>query len=350
MQVFKLREEKTGFIQDTFDPRDIWLDEVLGGDEVTLPPAYTIEGLPYEPQGGYPFCASFASTTMLEYLYNRDGMGRAFSQPHLFFHAGGSKVGSTFRSNLNVAKDLLKGVIPYSKFPMPNPKIGKPEGWFETMSAKAFATPFNEALQLTGYARVISDQEHLKQAIMAHGPILVGVSTKGGYYQGNAKRVSPTDNHAVLLVGWTPTQWQIFDSLWWVEKKGGYGTLDASYTFNSAYAITELPKNVKAKVEKVRSAPFEDALNHYGKPGDHEAEVRFANKMLDEFKRFNNQSVLDAAGRFWTVLINAGVYGGYSLSYTKYGMWQPGDLINFVYHWRRTGGYLFDLNQLREKN
>lgn len=347
---FLTKEEPTGYIPDSFDPRDVWLDELVSGDgipsELPLPPAFTIENLPYEPQGSYPFCASFAATTMLEHLLNRDGAKRALSQPHLFYHAGGTKVGSTFRNNLDVLRQ--KGGIPYAKYPMPNPKVGKPEGWFETLAAQASTTPFKAVQKLEGYARVIPDAEHLKRALMTYGPILVGVSTKGGYYDGNASRVSSVDNHAVLLVGWTPTHWQIFDSLWWVEKKRGYGTVNINYTFNSAYAITELPEDWKEVVEEARAEPFANALNHYGKPRDFEAEERFAVKMLDEFKRFNNQSVLDAAGRFWTVLVNAGVYGQYSLSYYKMGIWYPGDLINFIYHWRRTDGFIFDLNQPRK--
>lgn len=332
--MWPFKQETTGFVPDSFDERDIWEDEVLGsGDIEDVPPSYNVENLVYDQQGKFPFCVSFACSTLLEHLYNKDGMSRAFSQPHLFFHAGGTSRGSGFRANLQILKN--KGAIPYSQMPMPGVKA---DDWEEALRKEAIAKPFNEAQTLKGYVKVTPTAEHLKKAVMAYGPLLVGVQAKGDYYSGSAKRSSGEDNHAVLLAGWTPRQWVIFDSLRWVEKKGGYGTLDAEYKFNTAYAVTELPKNFVAKVEKVRSKPFEDALNHFGKVRNLEAEQRNAVKLLDAFKRFNNKSVLDAAGRFWTVYTNCLTYGDYTVT----------DLVNDTYNWRRTGQHIFDLNSSKK--
>lgn len=337
----------TGYVPDSFDPRDVWVDEVLAGDETQIPPKYLIEGLRYECQYSLPFCVSFATTTMIEYHYAKRGTSIALSQPHLFFHSGGGPNGSSFRPNLNTAKS--PGCIKYDKCPMPEATYGADSAWLELLKPQVLSIPFEDTVTITGYARVTPDTESLQRAIMQHGPILVGVAAGGDYYSGKGKRTKKTDNHAVLLVGWTPESWVIFDSLNWVRKSDGYGTLDRSYTFQSAYVVTELPGNWKEVRDTVRSEPYANALNHYGKRRDFEAEQQFAAKMLDEFKKFNNQSVLEAAGRWWSVMCNAGVYGDYSLSYRKYGVWQPGDLINFVYHWRRTGEYLFDLNEPRKK-
>ena len=341
----------TGFIQDSFDPNDVFLDEVLSGEPVPLPPSYVIEGLPYEPQGDYPFCVSFAVSTMLEWHYNRLLKSipdkRSFSQPHLFIRSGGSRVGSTFRNNLNIAKD--EGCIPYTSFPMPSLKYGSPDSWLEDMqrAVKAFVT--KDVSKLAGYARVTSSPESLKAAVIQHGPILVGVAANREYSNGNAKRTKTEDNHAILLVGWTPTHWIIFDSLYWVRNTAGYGKLNIAYTFNSAYVVTELPEGWKEIRDEVRTEPFQNALNHYGLRRNFEEEQRTAVKLLDELKAFKNQSVLDAAGRFWSVLINAATYGGYSISYRKFGLWQPGDLINFLYQYRRTGEFIFDLDKPRAK-
>jgi hypothetical protein len=345
--MFEDRRAIPGLVDEGFDPRDVWEDEVLSGDEsLPLPTAYAIEGLVYEPQGAYPFCTSFACTTLLECKY---GGKLSFSQQHLFFHAGGGRGGSGFRANLDVLQK--KGAIPYARLPMPDVKFGRGSDWLERLKPTAMAVPFWDPKMLVGYARVVTDEVRLKRAIMQYGPLLVGVAAgKGDYYSGKGKRVPQSvDNHAVLLVGWTDSQWIIFESLWWAKDAKGYATLDGSYRFNSAYAVTELPGNWKEIRDNVRSGPFANALNHYGKRRDFEAEQRFAVDMLDAFRLFNNKSVTDAAGRFWAVLINAGVYGGYSLTYTKWGVTQPGDLINFVYHWRRTGENLFDLDQPRIK-
>lgn len=332
-----------GLIEDSFDPRDVWEDEVIGG-EVSLPEKYLIEGLVYERQGGYPFCASFAATTLLEYKYQKAGEECAFSQPHLFFRAGGTTTGSTFRNNLEVARK--SGLIPYPEMPMPG--IVPKDNWYPTLRDEAFRIPFKDPKKLLNYVKVSPDREKIKAALLRHGPLLIGVCAKGDYYKGHSKRTYDYDNHAVLLVGWDERDWIIFDSLSWAQKTNGYVTLDISYTFRSVYAVTELPDNWKEYVTEKREKPFENALNHYGKVRDFEAEQRFATKLLDAFNAFNNKSVTDAAGRFWPILINAGVYGGYSLDYYKWGRWQPGDLINFVYHWRRTGEYLFDLNKPRQ--
>ena len=340
------REEPTGYIPDPFDHRDVFADEILGEEEMAIPPSYIIEGLPYERQGSFPYCVSFACTTLLEYLYKKTGENHMFSQPHLFFHSGGTKMGSGFRANLDVLRS--RGAIPYQKFPMPDVKYGRGDGWYEETKPKALGTPFEDVMLLDGYVKVKSDSSALKKAVMSYGALLVGVQAgKGDYYTGRGVRVSDTDNHAVLLVGWDSEHWIIFDSLAWVKDAAGYGTLDISYTFNSVYAVTELPKNWKKKVEKVRSKGFGHVLNHYGKPRNLEAEQRVAVQLMDEFRKFNNRSVFDAAGRFWTVLINAVVYGGYSISYRKFGVWQPGDVINDIFHYRRTGKHIFDFNEER---
>jgi len=333
-----------GLLSDSFDPRDIWLDEILAGETIS-PEKFIIEELPYERQFGFPFCVSFATTTLIEYHYKKQGDVRAFSQPHLFFSAGGTTAGSTFRGNLYTAKE--RGVIPYTEMPMPKPDFIFLEDWFGNLKDQVARIGFKDSATITGFAHVQPNPEVLKAALLTSGPILVGVSTKGDYYKGNAKRASSIDNHAVLLVGWNEKSWIIFDSLGWAERTKGYVTLDLAYTFNTGYVVTELPKKWQKEVEAVRSEPFAHALNHYGKPRDYGAEVKFAGEMLTAFEKFNNKSVLDAAGRFWAVLINAGVYGGYNLSYYKWGMWQPGDIINDVYNWRRTGEHIFDFNKPR---
>lgn len=322
-------QETTGYIADSFDHRDVWLDEVLGSDnEIAIPPKYRIEGLQYEYQGKYPFCVSMACTTLTEWKYGQK-LNLKLSQPHLFFHAGGSTSGSSFRQNLDVLK--ANGALHYDAMPIPS---DFPSDWHTTLKAKAKSIPFKDTTKILGYAKINTDSESLKRAIMEHGPILIGVNAGGTYYSGDAKRTKGYDNHAVLLVGWTATHWIIFDSLAWVKKTDGYGTLGKDYTFISAYVVTELPGNWKAKRDEARViAP--GALQHYGKRRNLEAEIKAANDLLAALKSYNNQSVLEAAGRFWTTMTNAIAYGGYTVT----------DCVNNTYYWRRTGEHIFNFDQ-----
>lgn len=338
-----------GLVLDSFDPRDVWEDEVLSGEDINLPAHYRIDGLQYDYQGVYPFCVSFATTTLIEYLHkiNTGGERLQFSQPHLFFHSGGSTRGSSFRSNLNVARK--NGVISYSKMPLPEPITELMPDWVNKLRAIADGIPFKDSAKVSGYVRIGNRPDELKKAIMKYGPLLVGVKTKGDYYTNNKhKRYPGADNHAVLLVGWeTDGSWIIFDSLNYVRKHSGYRELHSTYDFPSAYAITELPRNWRRTRDKERKKGFTHCLNHYGKNRVFRLEQEVALQLAKEFEKFDNQSVWEAAGKFWTVYINAVAYGGYNISYKKWGMWQPGDVINDCYHWRRTGEHIFDFNKER---
>lgn len=339
--------KNSGYIQDSIDPRDVYLDEIVGGEEKPIPKSYRTEGLVFEPQGAYPFCASMATTKMVEYaVAKQTSIHHDLSQPHLFFNCGGSTVGSTFRGNLNLA--LTSGCIHAAKCPMPK-DIWDTDN-FQEERRKAIATPFIEPQKILGYARVNPKVLELQRAIVDYGLVLVGVAASGGYWRDEAKRpAGKPDNHACLLCGWDEDgSWWVFDSLQPFKGFTGYHRLHRDYEFQSAYVVTELPADWKEKRDEARTEPFAHCLNHYGKPRNFEREQEVAAEMLREFKRFNNQSVLEAAGRFWTVVCNMVVYGGYNISYAKWGMWHPGDVINFIYAWRRTGKFIFDPNKERK--
>lgn len=352
----KTEHAQLGYIPEPIDTRDVWIDELELGGTGDLPLHHNIDNLHYEYQGPSPYCVSFATTTAVEYKYQQlNGSAKQphYSQPHLFHHAGGSMRGSYIRSNLNVAKNKNKGLIEYSRFPMP------PEGFtwnyvlYEDQQREARSVPFSDSYKIQGYAHVTPTTERLRRAIVEHGPVIVGVYAVGDYYQ-NAYATRPgnkLDNHVVLITGWLADgRWVLFDSLNYVRDGGpgtntpGYRTVREDYGFHTAYVVTELPDDWRKKRDEARTQPYEHCLNHYGKPRDFLEEQRVAAQMVEEFEKFNNRSVMEAAGRFWTVMINMVVYGGYNISYRKWGMWQPGDVINMIYQWRRTGALIFNPN------
>lgn len=322
----------SGYVPDELDPRDIWLDEVYAGDTDPLPESYRIEGLPFRDQGLYPYCGSMACTSAAQFEYSQIGQTVEFSQPKTFYEAGGTPQGSTIRGNLDV---LVKhGAIPYKDFPLPKDVNDRPEDWYQINKKTALDLPFRDAKKINGYAKVICLPDHLKRAILRYGCIIVPVAAYGAYFSptGYAKRVNWDDNHLVVLKGWDKNGWLIHDSLSW--KTNGDRWLDISYQFAVAYCLLDLPEDWREKRDEVRKATAPNALEHYGQRRSLAREIEVANELLKQLKAFNNQSVLEAAGRFWTVLTNAIAYGGYSYR----------DACNDVYNWRRTGQHIFDFN------
>lgn len=347
---------KTGFIKDSFDPRDFWLDElepILGGEEVKVPDSHLVENLVFQYQDGFPHCVSYAVTSAYErFLRKVTGVVKAFSQPHLFYHSGGSPNGSWIRRTLNTV--VSNGVIPEAR--MTNPERTFPD-WYEKQKAEAFSIPFADASKLKAFARVAMEKPMMQEAIFKHGPIITSLSTwkrypadPVSYWKKDFKRNRKTDNHAVLIAGCEPNHWIIFDSLnggnYEVQDHAGlpkgYHRISKDYEFYSGYVLTELPNGwntdmVKEEVEKNREAEFSVALNHYGKPRDFSRELEVANELRRQFENFKNQSVLEAAGKFWTVYVNCVAYGNYSYK----------DCVNDCYNWRRTGQHAFNLNKER---
>ncbi len=352
---------KTGFQKDSFDPRDFWLDEVqlLCGESKEIPVSFVVKDLKFDYQDGYPYCVSYATTTAFEKLIRTvTGVVKSYSQPHLFFHSGGSKNGSWIRRNLNTLVD--KGVLPEAR--MPRAEERAKGNWYEKRKAEAMSIPFADSSRLKAYARVTMNENQIKQAIIDHGPIVTSLSTwksspvdRVSYWNKGFKRNKKTDNHAVLIAGWDEDTdgkyWIIFDSLNGgnykvkdhVGLEMGYHRISREYEFYSGYVLVELPERVKKgqvkeEVEKNRETEFSIALKHYGEPRDFSKELEVANELRKQFENFKNQSVLEAAGKFWTVYINAVCYGGYSYR----------DIINDCYNWRRTGNHHFNLNELRK--
>lgn len=321
-----------GFVQDSFDHRDVWVDELFGGTE-SLPKSFKTDGFAYKDQGLFPFCVAMACVAETQRRYAKsDGKTYEFSQPHLFFNAGGNQNGSSIRDNLDVL--VKNGAIKSELDPLPANVYDRPDNWYETMRKNALGIPFKDAKLIQGYARVICNEDTIKQAIMTYGACIVPVAAYGDYFKEGSKRTRWDDNHVVLVKGWDDDLniWYLHDSLFW--KTAGEHTVDKSYAFQSAFAIADLPENWREIRDAARSENMVNALDHYGQKRSLELEITVANEMLKQFKSFNNQSVLDASGRFWTTYINAIAYGGYTYK----------DVVNSCYNWRRTGQQLFDFD------
>lgn len=321
-----------GFIPDTFDDRDLWRDEIYAGNTVTFAKAYRTEGVSFKEQFQNPICGAMAIVTAAQQKYKElNGKEYEFSQPHLFYNAGGTPQGSSIRPLLNVA--TKQGLIPYKDFPIKNDTTTFFKDRYEIERRTALNMPFRDAKKINGYAKVICNEAHLKEAIIADGGVAVPVAAYGAYFSDTAsKRVSGNDNHLVYLKGWDEGKWLIHDSLAW--KTNGDRWLDGSYQFASAYSVLDLPADWREVRDAVRAELAPNALNHYGQNRSLEREIAVANELLQQLKAFKNQSVLEAAGRWWLILVSSICYGGYSYR----------DCINSLYAYRRTGQHIFDFD------
>lgn len=328
-----------GFVQDDIDPRDVYTHELMSGDEeIEIPKSFSIRDLGYRYQGKYPFCVAMATEKIARYVFQSDEM----SQQHLFFLGGGGASGSSFKRIFDTALNI--GLVPYEEMPMPANVTKLADNWVSKGNFKAAGVPTEDAKKIPGYARVLGSREQLKHDLVKYGPLLIGVYAGGTYYNDLPSRYKNTNNHAVVLTGWDENDnWEINDSLGYVMSSDGYRFLGKDYDIVGAMAVTYLPDDWRQQRDEARKeqhAPFEHCLNHYGKPRrlfGLTGEQGVAEEMQKEFKKFNNQSVMEAAGLFWTIYINAVTYGGYT--YT--------DVINDCYQWRRTGEHIFDFNKTR---
>jgi len=346
------KPKNTGFIEDVWDPRDIWVDELVKGTDEALPEEFLTDDLKFEPQGAYPFCGSFATITAIEHAIKKEtGKEVNYSQPHLFFNCGGTKEGSSARGNLSRSKNF--GLLDLEELPMPFIKDTTSE--WEELKRKAFTKPGTD--KILGYVRVGTNKDQLKRAIRDYGVVITGAyagsSWGNNYWSKNHKRVKSYDTHLIDLVGWDEDgTWDIFDSLQPSGNFNGYHRFHNSYTFNFGYVITAISKDTIDSVNNGRKDPYQTCLDHYGKQRDLAAEIAFANKMYKTFEKYTDKRDLDAAGPWWSILINMGVYAGYNLEYYKWGRWHSGDLINFVVQWRRSGftQTIFNPNLLRSEH
>jgi len=347
----KTRIFGTGLLDEMPNYNEPWADELglLGGVELPksfivegleLPDKYKLDGMEYEYQGATMTCVANAVTTLAEqYLRLKTGEVRKFSQVHLFFNAGGGHLGSNIGNNLEVAR--TQGLVSYEKLPLPENPNSIPDNWFSSTRMEAVKIPFENAYKIPGYVKVKGNWQDMKTAMFLYKrPLLVAVRIEGDYYKNsNFLGSGGKSNHIVVVAGWDELNRPIiFDTLGYVRRTEGYRTFGAGYEFSMGYIIKTLDEDWKQKRDEARKE-FQYCLDHYGKPRREMNEQETAKILQVRFKRFNNQSVYEAAGRFWLVYINAIVYGGYS--YT--------DCINDCYNYRRVGSHIWNFEKLRSE-
>lgn len=325
-----------GYVPDTVDPRDVYSDEIVSG-ETTLPEHFLTNDNKYLRQGAFPFCVAFSICRAAEWLYKiKTGIDVTFSEAHLFFRGGGNRDGASVRPLLEYAR--TKGFVLNEELPMPGDLYDLSS--FDWLRARAFAIEPTGDYKIGGYVRVNPNQNDMARDMMKFHELIVIVAANGGYWLNDKiLKAGYYYNHAARWLGFkTSDYWEGMDSLQRDRAFDGRHTFDWSYTPGSVFAITDLPADWREQRDAARLKVAPNNANYYGKSRDFSAEVAMAAKMDKAFKSFNNQSVYEAAGKFWNMYVRACVYGEYSVT----------DVVNSCYNWRRTGKQAFDFDSIRK--
>lgn len=332
----------------SLDPRDAWKDLIVTGtDRIEIPNIDWSDKLRIEFQGYKPFCTAYSTTKVLDFLINSDS-----SQDALALMTNTQPWGNYTNTVFGFVKN--NGVVKQSEYG----DISL-EYW---NLIKNYGNKIKYAVSNTIYNKLkkpekfgwmrINTNSNVLAAELQNGPLII-IFGIGETFNTKKDVVEPYKKvnfwHQSVLAGYDKYKgFLVNDSLRGPRGNGKY-YLSRDYPIVSAYQLTaNMPENWKEKQKQAQNEEFGFCLQHYGYPRDLTKEQIVAAQMVKAFRKFNNESVWQAAGRFWTVYINAIVYGGYSLEYRNmFGKWMPGDVINDCYHWRRTGRHIFNFNNLR---
>jgi hypothetical protein len=339
---------QTTGLQLRVDTRDVYKDQILAGGEPKILQNTNFSKLMRKEFQGYKtFCTAYSTTKVADVLYKKDS-----SQDALALMTNTNAVGNTTNNVFAFVKN--RGTVKQSDFPDISLETWNQIKYLgqavkDQVPSSVYAKL--EMLKSFGYLRLNTDKQVLMQELQDH-PV-VAIIGLGNSFNTSNEVVEPNSNinyyHQTVLAGMQKDKgFLVNDSL-----RGPLGTgdyyLDFDYPILSAYELTkEMPINWKELQAASLEKDFSICLNHYGMPRDIMRETFVAGEMVRAFQAFKNDSVFQAAGKFWTVYVNAITYGRYSLEYYRLGIkWMPGDVINDCYHWRRAGEHLFDFNKQR---
>lgn len=339
---FVHQQKATGLFLD--DPRILaelpQFDLLFGGDEEAKAPDWKNLMPAFRNQGNSMWCTAFAGVNIGSAINKKEtGEEVTFSPFELFYRTGGSRFGNTL---VNAAAGMRQGFVLEEDKPTP-----KPDSWSEAAHQyyKSLASASPEALirgkkyAVRSFAVVPTTPAMLRRALSI-SPLLLAIGIGSDYWQTPApRRTQYGAYHANVLTNIdTQGNYEIFESLSGRGGFDGHHKLDNDYEILYALSFVDLPNNWFETQEKAKRKPFENALNHYGKPRNMSAE-QMAAQDFSIFIRLH-PSLTSLAGKYWTVIVNALAYGGYTVT----------DILNSLTNERRTGKAIFNLDEMRIHN
>lgn len=337
-----IQPKATGLFLD--DPRVLnelpQFDLLFGGDEEEKAPDWKSLMPEFRNQGSSMWCTAFAGVNIGSAINKRETNEElVFSPFELFYRTGGSRFGNTL---VNAATGMRQGFVFEEDKPTP-----KPDYWSETTHRyyKSIADASPEALArgkryaMKSFAVVPPTPSMLRKALST-SPLLLAIGIGSDYWNRPAPRRSMYGAyHANVLTNMDKDgNYEVFESLAGRGGFDGHHLLDNDYEILYALSFVDLPNNWFEAQEQAKRKPFENALNHYGMPRN----VSLEQLVAQDFSIFvrKHPTLTGLAGKYWTVIVNALAYGGFSVT----------DILNSLTNERRTGKPIFNLNEMRAHN
>lgn len=336
--MFKRGNDNPGYIPE-IAPLAARHDLIFGSDIPSLPRtiSWRTDMAPRKLQYASPFCVSYTSVHLREYELRKDNDWVSLDPDYTALASGTGRRGNSVQQVMDYGRltgflqttdfDLPVGSVNYSELPLAPPEL--------TPDIKAKLG----LIKWKSYSFLNPHSVDEIKAALVKGPIGLTMGLEGvSFNQRKTGEVMPmpknpfTVYHAVACTGYDERGLEIFDSL---EPSGYF--VPWGYELTGAFVAEELPVDWREIQEKELTKEIPNNANRYGKVRNYEQEIKVASIMLDVFKKFNNKSVFEAAGRFWTMYIRAVCYGNYSFT----------DVVNNTYNWRRTGQHIFDFDKER---
>lgn len=354
---------RPGLIPSPVDPRAAQYEAVfeLGGPSAPRASRSWREFMPaFRWQHSLPTCASHAQTAVQYGMNLEAGEGRLLCSPiNLFVRANGSIGGSRLDSNAEVAATtpILESDKPY-----PASGVYSADTW-AAMRGYALAVPEGAAerglpARIKSYQWITPTNTAAILDAMEHSPLVLGIQVHRNYFHADAGwTVLPNAPwHAVVGVEYQADgSWLIFDSLTQSAGYDGFHVLPPDYPVGFAMSYRDMPSTWKEDQRTWLERLYPDAYLHYGLPRKPLAEEQaFAFRLKALVEGYPDVGIRAIAARYWIVLVNAALYGGFSYSvegpggrrYLAYGA-NGSDLANCLYHFRRHGSFPLDFNRPR---
>lgn len=299
---------------------------------------------PFRYQGPSYWCTAYAGTSIGSAFEKKEnGNVVLFSPIELFYRSNGSVTGNYL---VNVANAMKDGFVLEKDMPTVIPDSWGVDVWKKyrdgsraTDEMRSNGKPY----RTKDFAVVNTDWKSLRRAL-SQSPLMVAIGIGKSYWADIVPKQSQyVAYHAVVITDMVedtngnPLYIEIFDSLTQRSDFNGFHKLAADYEIMTALSFIDLPNDWKEKQKEAINAVSADALNHYGNKRNILAEQMAAAQFSGVIKHHPSLSAL--AGKQWTVLVNALVYGRYSMT----------DLLNHLTNIRRTGKPIFNLNKMRNQ-